>query len=576
LFNSAVKALYGWSNNHFAAKATDYFGLDSNLNPLSHTWSLGVEEQFYLIFPLLLLLIGVGRRRALPILLGLSIASLGLSLWWTREAPILAFFLMPSRFWELSAGSALLLAQLQGFKAGSGKAWLRVSGYGLLLLALFKTSAQQGFPAPGALPAALATLLLLQAGFEAATQRFLPWRWLERVLVACGLLSYSLYLWHWPVLIFLRWTYGIDRVWLYLLSIGLSFGFAWLAYVLIEQPVRRKPLAGPWQWGLALAAIGFTWTGIDALGYKYKGKIFLGSSPEPVPENEIIEKNQPMIPGTNFSALNCVVDTWNKHATNATKAFGFCSGLGSGNNFYLVGDSHAQHLLPMLGLALPGRGFQLRAAFKNSCLVSANLYIDYKKKKYHECFDFSAQALNHIIENGRSGDILLLSAWLNRHLGLVDVKGRRNKESLVWVGDRQISLEAAREVYVAEMQGYAAKLLLKNVRVILLVDLPPLARSPVTCNSKLFGNNKICAPAQKISKKIHSDTLELLNRISSNHKNVYIFDPSRYLFQDLNITHSSPSGKLIYSDTHHLSVSGSRSLSASFQEFLRENELVTK
>ena len=170
LFGDAVKALYGWSNNRFAAKATDYFGLDSNLNPLSHTWSLGVEEQFYLIFPLLLLLIGVGRRRAIPILLGLVIASLLLSLWWTREAPILAFFLMPSRFWELSAGSVLLLAQLQGFKAGSGKAWLRVSGYGLLLLALFKTSAQQGFPAPGALTAVLATLLLLQVGRQSSSQ----------------------------------------------------------------------------------------------------------------------------------------------------------------------------------------------------------------------------------------------------------------------------------------------------------------------------------------------------------------------------------------------------------------------
>lgn len=171
---------------------------------------------------------------------------------------------------------------------------------------------------------------------------------------------------------------------------------------------------------------------------------------------------------------------------------------------------------------------------------------------------------------------MLVSTWLNRHLGLVDVKGRRNNESLVWVGDRQISLEAAREVYVAEMQRYAAKLLLKNVRVIFLVDLPPLARSPVTCNSKFLGSSKICAPAQKISKKIHLDTLELLNKISSNHKNVYIFDPSRYLFQDLNITHLDSSGSLIYSDTHHLSVSGSRSLSASFQEFLRVNGLAKK
>ncbi|MCP9923478.1 acyltransferase, partial [Synechococcus lacustris] len=278
LFGDAVKALYGWSNNRFAAKATDYFGLDSNLNPLSHTWSLGVEEQFYLIFPLLLLLIGVGRRRALPILLGLSLASLGLSLWWTQEAPILAFFLMPSRFWELSAGAVLLLAQLRGFGVHLNRLWLRLGGYGLMLLALLKTSSLQWFPAPGALVAVLATLLLLQAGYGATSERFLPWRGLERFLVACGLISYSLYLWHWPVLTFLRWTYGIDRFWLYSLAIGLSFGLAWLAYVLVEQPVRRRPLSAPFQWGLALIAIITTWIGIDTLGYQYKGKIFLGSS----------------------------------------------------------------------------------------------------------------------------------------------------------------------------------------------------------------------------------------------------------------------------------------------------------
>ena len=288
LFVDAVKALYGWSNNRFAAKATDYFGLDSNLNPLSHTWSLGVEEQFYLIFPLLLLLIGVGRRRALPILLGLSLASLGLSLWWTQEAPILAFFLMPSRFWELSAGAVLLLAQLRGFGGHLNRLWLRLGGYGLMLLALLKTSAQQWFPAPGALVAVLATLLLLQAGYGATSERFLPWRGLERFLVACGLISYSLYLWHWPVLTFLRWTYGIDRFWLYSLAIGLSFGLAWLAYVLVEQPVRRRPLSAPFQWGLSLAALAVTWTGIDALAHTYRGKFFLGSGVDPVPKLEKI------------------------------------------------------------------------------------------------------------------------------------------------------------------------------------------------------------------------------------------------------------------------------------------------
>jgi peptidoglycan/LPS O-acetylase OafA/YrhL len=186
LFTTAVKSLFGWSNNHLVGASKDYFGLDAALNPFVHTWSLGVEEQFYLVFPLLLVLCGFGGRRTLPLLLAGIVLSLGLSLWWTVEAPISAFFLMPSRFWELASGAALLRAQRRRFAEGwpSGPR-VQLLGGALLVVALLFTPERQAFPAPAALPAVLGTLLLLQ--FRPGPEgHFLPLRWLERPLVAGG------------------------------------------------------------------------------------------------------------------------------------------------------------------------------------------------------------------------------------------------------------------------------------------------------------------------------------------------------------------------------------------------------
>jgi peptidoglycan/LPS O-acetylase OafA/YrhL len=125
---SAVAAFFGASNVLLAWAANDYFAPRAEFNPFTHTWSLGVEEQFYLIFPLIFYAwagASTLRRRitAVSALTALSVASLVICAWWADTAPTKAFYLLPARFWELGAGVGLFLGKLCKEACVSARSW---------------------------------------------------------------------------------------------------------------------------------------------------------------------------------------------------------------------------------------------------------------------------------------------------------------------------------------------------------------------------------------------------------------------------------------------------------------------
>lgn len=580
MFLTAVKSLYGWSNNHLVQAARDYFALDTKLNPFVHTWSLGVEEQFYLVFPILLVLCGFGARRTLPLLLGLMALSLAGSLWLTRELPISAYFLMPSRFWELAAGGALLLAQRRGLTASwpQGRS-LRLAGGILLLLALIFTPERQGFPAPAALPAVIGTLMVIQAGPD-ADGRFLPGRWLERLLLTCGLLSYSLYLWHWPVMVLMRWTIGLDRIWHYLLATALTFALGWLAYRLIEQPVRRHPLPPLGQWLLALVAFVATWSGIDALAHPLRGRLFLGSTANPVPKSERIAEMKPVIQGTGISDGTCGIATWEPYTKAVRTDFNVCGkkGLPGAGEILLIGDSHAHHLLPMLDRVTDRTGQALTFTFKSSCLISPDLTVTFDKKRYEPCRQFAAGEIDRTLERLGPGDIMLVSTWLNRQLASIEPDGRFN-DFPVYAGDRRLTPAQVRDAYVASTRSIAKRLAAKGIQLVLVVDIPSLLKTPVVCESwSTFASgrdrNTLCAPTAEITTSMQKTLRTTLARVADGLPNVHVFDPTDFLLENGKVRHRLSDGTPLYADNHHLSATGSRRLAEPFQRFLKARGLV--
>lgn len=253
---SLLAALFSCANILFFLES-GYFDAEAVNKPLLHTWSLGVEEQFYLLFPLVLYVflvkIQVGRSAFLKGLLACILASCAAYVLLSVKGGGFAFFMLPTRLWELLAGGALAWAVRENmlprfFAAPSGSR--RVEFWELVALALLALSIFVKRPEENVLfnlTAVLGTLLLLlpQQGF---VSRFLS----RKICVGIGKISYSLYLWHWPIFVLAYLEFlTISRP----LKVGLlaaTFVCGYLSYKFVEQPFRKKQI-GWRQIGLRLA-----------------------------------------------------------------------------------------------------------------------------------------------------------------------------------------------------------------------------------------------------------------------------------------------------------------------------------
>ncbi len=218
---------------------TGYFASAAELKPLLHSWSLGVEEQFYLVYPMLLIAgLRLSRRfGGAAITLAMLLASLAVSIAWTTGNTQAAFFLLPARAWELMVGACLALAA-QPDLGRLVRESVSVAGIAMIgVAAMFFTDATP-FPGVAAtLPVGGAALLILSGGDTVAGRAALR----NPPILFLGRISYSLYLWHWPLLAFARYRAidGIDMTTAMLL-LALAVGLAWLTWRFVEQPMRRE------------------------------------------------------------------------------------------------------------------------------------------------------------------------------------------------------------------------------------------------------------------------------------------------------------------------------------------------
>jgi peptidoglycan/LPS O-acetylase OafA/YrhL len=244
----------GFVSNFILWGETGYFDNAADTKPLLHLWSLGIEEQFYIAWPLIL---GYLWRRphhawwALPMLLG---ASFAYSLYLVRHDPVADFYSPLTRFWELALGALIAHQAAQRYCASTAsRQRLSVLGLGLILAGTFMLDSASPFPGVWALLPVLGASCLIHAGPHSWLNRhFLSHRW----LVWVGLISYPLYLWHWPLLSFARIMESATPGTLLRIALLLAgFLLAWLTYRLLERPIRTRPRSRGIIWALCLSML---------------------------------------------------------------------------------------------------------------------------------------------------------------------------------------------------------------------------------------------------------------------------------------------------------------------------------
>jgi len=339
------------SNYLFAWWQNDYQNLNATPSPFIHYWSLAVEEQFYVVWPILLLLLARYGRRA--IFWGISITtvlSLLLSVYQTQTSPIWAFYSLPTRAWELGVGALLLFVPEKVWR-NRFIPWLGVIG---IAIATFNFDENTAFPGLNAVLPVFATALLIgsisiwpRAFNDLSNNRISQW---------LGAISYPLYLWHWPALVLPSSALGRPlRIRERLFCILLTVVLAHLTSKFIEQPLRHKKIEGK---KVYLFFVATTITSLIA------GLIISATSSSMI-----------SVKGTNYK-FN-LIDVMEKpavygddcHVNYGETKSGYCTygDTKSNRTLVLYGDSHAAQWFPALEQIALERGYKLISLTKSAC-----------------------------------------------------------------------------------------------------------------------------------------------------------------------------------------------------------------
>ena len=376
-------------SNFAFARLAGYFDSAASLKPLLHTWSLGVEEQFYLFYPVILLAVWKFLRRHLWAALAvLALLSFGLAEWSLVSRPEAGFYLPQSRAFELLIGSLCVGVERRFAWSDTLRRWLSVAGLLLVVVSVACLNASLPFPGLFALPPCIGTALLLvtRGGFGGRLLAAPP-------LVHTGDMSYSLYLWHWPLLVFARLILG-DHVWVTLVCILVAFAAAYLSRRFIELPFLEGRVRRVWLWGgiamavsIVAALVVFQANGLpDRFNAREQAAFAAADAYDHDRGHCHLAKDRLM-----DYARTCVYG--DPHADPSVAVWG---------------DSHGAELSMALGARLAPQHLALRQITASACPPSVGFDIRYNRA----CREHNADTLAHLKADSRIKTVILTANYL--------------------------------------------------------------------------------------------------------------------------------------------------------------------
>ena len=453
LGKSAMATALSASNFLFWSQS-GYFDAGSGMKPLLMTWSLAVEEQFYFVFPLIMLLLRRRSKHNLLVILGvLCVLSLSLSLIAEFTSPSLNFYSPFTRAWELGAGTLLAIWKTGRPKSTNQPSWKAdaMGAIGLLLIVgpIFLYLPETRFPGYEAIPPVLgAVLILASPGGLANRILSIP------PLVGVGLISYSLYLWHWPLLSFARIISAHPlhpRTTVILMAI--AFAAATASYFFVEKPFRAKTSARTSTVLLAYASLLFALVGVSGLFSLPHG--LPGRAPE-LAKAEFqanIDRDHP-----------CLVSK-----LTALSRFCLPAANGTRRSFALLGDSHAEAISNRMRDELASDGWQLVTLSHGSCAPTRGMTRWVSAGDADSCRRFNRGALSYVLSRPDIRVVALLAGWGGRIYVPDNMSGSPSAQSSE---QNAANLKAGVESEIAALEA-------GGKRVILIDDYPEFPFDPV-------------------------------------------------------------------------------------------------
>ncbi|MER9891683.1 acyltransferase [Mesorhizobium sp. M0119] len=404
-YGKSVLASLGFVANIYFWRDTDYFSRAAEAKPLLHVWSLGVEEQFYIIFPLLIAAFArYWPRATLPAIALLTLGSLAVNCLALRiggASP--AFFLLPTRAWELGAGALVALLPRERAPHGWIAGVLGAAGAVAMLVGIGSPARLFG-SVPVALPAVIGAMLLIFAGQDKQSpiNRLLA----MRPLVFVGLISYSLYLWHWPFIVFSQYYLirDLNFTEMTVAAVGMVI-CATLSWRYVERPFRSKTIPARSVYSAAAA-------GAAILAVLASVLIWSNGLPGRM-SGEVAIINAAV--GTNY---RCPVSNYLSVGLSRACTLNLPSRNPSDANVVLLGNSHAQMYAPAWESILVAKGLTGLLIPANGCLPTVTVNIS------RQCIEVAAGNLREIDKLSNVRTVILGLTWPHAGDGLVDADGK--------------------------------------------------------------------------------------------------------------------------------------------------------
>lgn len=543
---TGLASLFGLSNLYLLKQATNYFGSSIELNVFMHTWSLGVEEQFYLLFPIILWLSGFGRTgsKGGGYLFWIMLVSSFISFFYfsviSKIDQPTAYFQMPLRWWELGVGSLVYLIEKNKKSTILQKSPSSIFILVCIVAVLF-------IPGKFVLEATIAIILLTSllignlrpstVGYEILT---------KRSMVYIGKISYSLYLWHWVVISISHWTIGFSW-WSVMLQIALMFLLAISSYEYVESPLRRMT------WNISrLKSIsyGVFMLFICAIALVYlqfgKNNLYVGTSytkvePVKVASPEIDKKGVFVLIGDSHaghfkSMINSVANEYNMNA---------------------ITISHGATAFPIINISTHVGGLTQRKNRENNIqmLEEVSSVIDELKNTTNK--------------------IIILSSFYQFYFS--GLNGSRKYQSLTHYNEAGdiISQHEGFEEWLKKLEVFSKKH--QDTPIIIILSTPemPEIYPEKICQNEWFRPKYSDKCTISVLRSSVIDNLDYTNKriieIASGVSNLYVFDPLPSLCaQDRTYCESHKEGVRIFLDEDHLTNYGVSLVSNDFKRSLIE------